>query len=221
METKLHRQLKELYAATASQIEVRFEGYIIDAISHNGELIEVQHAPLGSIRRKCEDLLELHPLRVVKPLIERKWIVGLKNKSGPILRKRLSPKKGRLIDIFVELTHFVPVFPHPRLTLEIPLIDTEEWRYPVTRRWGKQFRVQDQYLLDVRQTIRLRTATDLLTLLPIESLPEFFHTQDLAKSLACPRWLAQKIAYCLRQTQLTKVVGKNGNAIIYQLQPAA
>jgi hypothetical protein len=221
METKLHRQLKELYAATASQIEVRFEGYIIDAISHQGELIEVQHAPLGSIRRKCEDLLQAHPLRVVKPVVQRKWIVGLKDKSGPILRKRLSPKRGRLVDIFTELTHFVPVFPHPRLTLDIAFIDTEEYRYPVVRRWGKQFRIQDQCLVDVHQTVRLQTAADLLKLIPVESLPETFQTQDLSTALSCPRWLAQKVAYCLRRIELTRIVGKKGNSILYQLQSAA
>ena len=218
METKLHRQLKELYAATARQIEVRFEGYIIDAISDQGELIEVQHAPLGSIRDKCRDLLQSHPLRVVKPVIERKWIVGLKNKSGPVLRKRLSPKRGKLLDIFIELTHFIPVFPHPRLTIEIPMIDAEEWRYPVVRRWGKQYRIQDQCLVDVHRTIRLNTAEDLLRLIPTNLLPETFHSQDIAQTLTCSRWLAQKIAYCLRRIELTSVVGKKGNAILYQLQ---
>ncbi len=221
METKLHQQLKELYAATASQVEVRLQGYIIDAISSGGELIEVQHAPLGSIRKKCANLLEKHDLRIVKPLVHRKWIVGLKSKSGPILRKRLSPKRGNLLELFAELTHFVPVFPHPRLTIDVPLIDTEEWRYPVERRWGKQFRIQDQYLVDVHRTIQLRTAEDLLALLNLESLPETFHSKDLSQSVGCPRWLAQKIAYCLRTIQLTKTVGKQGNFILYKLQPNA
>jgi|694.fasta_scaffold02733_15 hypothetical protein len=221
METNLHRQLKQLYAASARQIEVRMQGYIIDAISDQGELIEVQHAPLGSIKNKCQDLLRNHQLRIVKPVVHRKWIVGLKCKEGPVERRRLSPKRGSILDVFAELTRFIPVFPHPRLTIEIPFIDAEEWRYPIVRRWGKQFRVQDQCLVDVHQSIRLSNADDLLTLLNTQSLPEVFHSQDLAQSAGCPRWLAQKIAYCLRRVEAADVVGKQGNSLLYRLRSSA
>jgi hypothetical protein len=61
----------------------------------------------------------------------------------------------------------------------------------------------------------LRTPSDLLELIP-DDLAEPFDTRDLARSLEAPRWLAQKIAYCLRQTGAASVVGKRGNAMLYE-----
>ncbi len=46
--------------------------------------------------------------------------------------KRLSPKRGTILDLFDDLVHFMRVFPHKRLTLEVPLVDIEEWRYLLT-----------------------------------------------------------------------------------------
>ena len=80
----------------------------------------------------------------------------------------MSPKRGRLLDIFDELVHFTRVFPHERLTLEVPLVDIEEWRYPGhgrRRRWRESdFQVEDQRLLEVHETVRLRTVDDLVAL---------------------------------------------------------
>jgi len=59
-----------------------------------------------------------------EPLIKRV------KEGGPVAYRRLSPKRGTIFDLFDELVHFSRVFPHERLTLEVPLIDIEEWRYP-------------------------------------------------------------------------------------------
>ena len=75
METTLHRELKHHYAANSDSIEVSVEGFRIDAIDSDGQLIEIQHSGMGAIRSKVRKLLDSgHWVRVVKPLIERKWI---------------------------------------------------------------------------------------------------------------------------------------------------
>ena len=45
--------------------------------------------------------------------------------------------RGTFVDLFDELVHFTRVFPHPRLALEVVLVEIEEWRYPGhgRRRW--------------------------------------------------------------------------------------
>ena len=43
-----------------------------------------------------------------------------------------------LIDLFAELVYFTQLFPNPNLTIDAPLVDVEEWRYPGhgrRRRW--------------------------------------------------------------------------------------
>jgi hypothetical protein len=116
--------------------------------------------------------------------------------------------------------HFTQVFPHRRLTLEVPLIDIEEWRYPGhgrRRRWRRQdFQVEDQKLIAVHEIYRFRTAADLARLITCP-LPPRFHTGHLADALRVPRWIAQQIAYCLRQTRALRELGKQGNAHLYEL----
>ena len=43
-------------------------------------------------------------MRLVYPIAEVKWIVHV-SKRGEFVRKRKSPKKGKTIDLFVEMVH--------------------------------------------------------------------------------------------------------------------
>ncbi len=218
METSLHRQLKEHYAANATQREVSLNGYRIDAICR-GRLFEIQHGSLAAIRDKIATLLVEHSVTVVKPIIATKQLVKLDKRGGTEISRRLSPKRGRVVDLFDELVYFTRVFPHKRLTLEVVLVDMEELRYPGhgrrRRRRENDFQIDDQRLLRVVETHRFRTLGDLRRLLPVE-LPTKFHTGHLAAAMQIPRGIAQRIAYCLRETGGVRVVGKEGNAILYR-----
>lgn len=220
METTLHRQLKELYCPDETFQEVVLGRYRIDAI-RGDQLIEVQCASLGAIRDKIRQLTKSHDVLIVKPIAQRTFLI--KRKYSKIVSKRYSPKRKTIYNLFEDLVHFVTVFPHPRLTLEIPLVELEEHRRPAKKkRWKrKDYRVEDRMLREVHDRITIQTTADLAAMLP-ETLPDQFTTADLAKHTEIPRWLAQKMAYCLRETQTTTILGKKGNSIIYELaQPDA
>jgi hypothetical protein len=218
METTLHRQLKALYAGAGALTEQRLAGYRIDAI-RNGELIEIQHGGLAAIRVKIAKLLVEHQVLVVKPLVARKHLIKLAKRGGRELSRRLSPKQANLLDVFHELVYFTRVFPHPNLTLHVPLVEIEERRYPGhgrRRRWRRDDHiVEDQRLLTVQAVHTFRTANDLLNLLPAQ-LPRQFHTGHIADALGISRWVAQRIAYCLRQMGAANICGKSGNAVLYR-----
>ena len=218
METSLHRDLKTLYAGQDAQFEVSLGGYRIDVTS-GGQLVEIQHGSLAAIRDKVKVLLKDHRVLVVKPIIVEKVLVKRAAKDGPVASRRKSPKRGTLLDLFDELIHFTRVFPHKRLTLEVPLVDVEEWRYPGhgrRRRWRhNDYQVEDQKLVAVHSTHRFQTAADLARLVDCR-LPQPFHTGHLAESLSVHRWTAQRIAYCFRQTGAVREVGKQGNARLYE-----
>ena len=64
------------------------------------------------------------------------------------------------------------------------------------------------------KTRRFRTLADLRKMLPT-GLPKSFHTGHLADRLDVRRHIAQRIAYCLRETGAIHPVGKQGNAVMY------
>ena len=217
METSLHRQLKAHYAQQDGDVEVTLGDYRIDVV-RDERLIEIQHGSLAAIRDKIARLVKKHQVTVVKPIIQRKRLIRQDAKGGDVVSRRLSPKRGTTWDLFHELMYFTRVFPHPKLRLEVPMVEVEEWRFPGhgkrRRRRQNDHQVEDQKLLAVNETLHLRTRSDLRSLVPKE-LPDPFHTGDLAEAAQIPRWVAQRVAYCFRKTGTAKQVGKKGNAHLY------
>ena len=105
------------------------------------------------------------------------------------------------------------------MRLEFVLIEAEETRLDRKRptRRGKKHISLDQRLIQVNESIELGTPRQLLEQLPMGQLPSTFDTADLAAALERPRWFAQKVAYCLRQTGAAKLSGKRGNNQLYQV----
>lgn len=221
METSLHRQLKSLYSAEPDGQEVRIESFRIDAV-HQGRLIEIQQASLGAIRPKIRRLLERHDVTVVKPLVAHKLLVRRKKAGGKIVSMRHSPKRETIADLFADLVYFVDVFPHPRLTLEVVLTRVEEHRVAAPKKWwrGPDFRVTDRILVGIEGRVTLKDTADLLRLLP-EGLGDSFTTEEIARLAPMPRWLAQKMAYCLRKMGAIEPHGKRGNSWLYRALPPA
>lgn len=218
METSLHRDLKRLYADRHARVEVPVAGYRIDAIDGDW-LVEIQHGSLSAIRDKVRKLLATHQVLVVKPLVARKTLVQRRKEGGAVVSRRASPKRADLLSLFDELVYFTRVFPHPNLALHAVMVEVEEWRYPGhgrRRRWRKNdFVVEDQKLLAVGQSVRIATTADLWRMMP-PTLPTPFHTGHLADGLEIQRWIAQRIAYCLRQTGTVREVGKQRNTRLYE-----
>jgi hypothetical protein len=217
VEYSLHRQLKALYAGDGAAQEVRLESFRIDAVV-GSLLVEIQHGSLAAIQRKVQRLLQEHRVLVVKPLVASKRIIKRASEDGPIVHNRLSPKRAGLLDAFHELVYFTRVFPHPRLEVELALVEVEEWRYPghgKRRRWRRNdCVVEDQKLVRVLERHRLKDTADLRRLAACP-LPATFHTGHLASGLGIDRWVAQRIAYCWRETGTARVVGKTGNTVLY------
>src|SRR5579872_3716117 len=215
METSLHRELKEFYCDDASGREVWIKGYRVDAIV-DGTLIEIQQASLGALRQKTRALLKTHRVTDVKPLSAMKMIVRLTRRNGPVASRRMSPRHETIYNLFEDMVHFADVFPNAGLALDVLLTEQEETRIPKRRRWfrSKDYSLADRRLVAVRSRHTFRTAADLCRLLP-EGLGETFTTADIARLAEIPRWLAQKMAYCLRRTGGVQIAGKRRNAVVY------
>ena len=225
METTLHRQLKSLYAADSQSCEVRLGNFRIDAVQAH-QLVEIQHGSLSAISPKIRCLLDQgHNVLVVKPLAARKMLVKRQRRGGRIISKRYSPTRASVFDLFLDLVHFVKVFPHPQLSLEVLMTEQEEHRLPplARHRRRKGYRIEDRVLQNIQSRLSLRTAADLSKMLP-EQIMQPFSTANIASAVEVPLWLAQKIAYCLRETGAIQHIGKRGNSLLYRFaheNPAA
>ncbi len=218
METSLHRELKSLYADDRGRTEVRLGDFRIDALDGD-RLVEIQHGSLAAIRDKIARLVKKHRVLVVKPVVASKLLVKRKKKNGTVAARRRSPKRGTTLDAFDELIYFTRVFPHKNLSVEVLMVDVEEWRYPGhgrRRRWRrKDHVVEDQKLIAVQHACRISASRDLWRLLPEVNLPSPFHTGHLAAQIGVQRWIAQRIAYVLRNCGAVRQVGKQRNTLLY------
>jgi hypothetical protein len=160
-----------------------------------------------------------HKLRVVYPVAREKWILLLaKNNGGSVQSRRRSPKRGTLEQIFAEMVSFPKLTAHPNFSIELLFIQEEEVRrYESKRGWRRRGWVTiERRLLNVIDRMILEEPKDLLVFIPPD-LPKPWTTHDLAEAMGQPRWLIQKIVYCLRETGMAKVIGKKGNALLYTL----
>ena len=214
-ENPLHAALKAWYARPGDRIEVPVDGFIVDIV-RDDLLVEIQTGNFFSIKRKMATLAAHHPVRLVYPVAREKWIVKLKGEGPGRLSRRKSPKRGAFEHVFAELVRFPELVPHPNFSLEVLLIQEEEdRRYDGKRGWRRRGWVtHERRLLEVVGGRLFETVADMHALIPAD-LAEPFTTADLAAAIGKPRWLAQKMAYCLREMGAIAAVGKRGNAIRY------
>jgi hypothetical protein len=215
-EKPLHADLKDWYAQPGDQLEVSVDGFVIDLV-RDDLLIEIQTGNFASIKRKVKQLVKGHPLRLVYPIAREKWIVRLaKDGSGDVLGRRRSPKRGAFVHVFAELVRFPNLLADPNFSLEVLLVQEEEVRrFDGKRAWRRHgWVIEERRLLEVVDRRLFETPDDLAAFVPSD-LAEPWTTADLAAALGQPRWLARKMAYCLRKMGAVEPVGKRGNAILY------
>ena len=214
-EKALHAYLKSWYARPGDRIEASVDGFLVDLV-RGDLLVEIQTANFSGIKRKLAKLSHSHPLRLVYPIASEKWIVK-QDSDGARLSRRKSPKKGRVEHMFKELVSIPKLFLQPNFSLEVLLIQEEETRrHEPGRAWRRKGWVtEERHLLDVVSQQVFDTPEDLAGLLP-RRVETPFTTLEIAEAAQLPRWLAQKMAFCLREMDVIHQVGKRGNAILYE-----
>jgi len=214
-EKSLHAALKAWYAQPHDQFEVSIDGFVIDIV-RGTQLIEIQTRSFASIKRKLAQLTRHHPVHLVYPVAQEKWIIKLDKVDQSEASRRKSPKRGSVEHLFDELVSFPNLLKNRNFSLEVLLIQEEEVRrQEAGRAWRRRGWVtQERRLLGVVDQVRFDTLADLGQLIP-ETLPDPFTTADLARVTGEPRRLVQRMAYCLREIGIIKPVGKQGRAILY------
>ena len=216
-EGALHAALKQHYGGGDAQFEVPFSGFVADVV-RDGTIFEIQTSSFSGLERKMRTLAEQCPVVLVHPIAAQKTLVRLKDlQSGEVIRRK-SPKKGKLCHILSELVYLPSLLNHPNFAVEVALIEEEQHSVfdAKARRGRGGWRTRGRHLVELVDRLRIDTLEDLLqfVLAPLETP---FTTQDLATAMGQPVWLARQLAYCLRHGGLATVCGKQGNALLYEL----
>jgi hypothetical protein len=216
-EKPMHAALKQWYARPDDVFETLVDGFVIDIV-RGDLLIEIQTGNFSALKGKLSTLVAAHRVRLVHPIPRDKWIVKLEPGSGGSgkAKRRKSPKRGEVADVFNELVSFPELLAQPNFSLEVLLIREEEVRrYDGRRAWRRRGWVtEERRLLEVVSSKRFETPEDVWALIP-DDLPETFTTSDLARAIGKSRRLAQQAAYCLRNMGVIAQVGKQGRSVLY------
>ena len=212
----LHSAIKNWYSLPGDRFEVRVDDFIVDIVRET-LLIEIQTRNFSAIKKKLTKLLENHKVRLVYPIPQQKWIVHV-TESGEIIRRRKSPKKGRLFDIFYELVRTPNLIKEEDFSLEVLMIEEEEVRCNDGKgSWRRRgVSIKDRRLMNVNSKTFFKNEKDLLRFLPSD-LTKPFTNKKLAKLSGVSINLARKITYCFGKMGAITTVGKKGKELIFEV----
>jgi hypothetical protein len=217
-EGPLHAAVKDLIARPGDRAEVRVEGYIIDLVRHDGELVEIQTGGFSPLGPKLDALLDGHRMRIVHPVPAVRRIVRV-DEHGEVLSARRSPSRAGVLDVFDRLVSFPSLLAHPNFVVEVLLCEEDHIRAPEPTRSRSGRRRRDpgqRRLTGVVESVELASPADAAALLPAAGLAAEFTTRELAAALGCRLMLAQRVVYCLRAMEVLADAGKRGRAPLHR-----
>jgi len=214
-ESSLHSAIKKWYFLEGDRLEAKVNGFIVDIV-RGDLLIEIQTASFSAIKPKLILLLNGHKVRLVYPIAKTKWIIHRSRSNGELVRRRRSPKKGSISDLFNELINIPSLFSTHNLSVEVLMIEEEQiWCNDGKGSWRRKgASIEDRKLIRVFERKIFQNKADFLKILP-KDLPSPFSNKDLAESLAIPVNQSRRITYSLRRIGTIAHVGKNRNQMLF------
>ena len=214
-EKSLHAELKNWLKMPGDKIESPVDGYIIDIVREE-LLIEIQTQNFSAIRKKLENLLKCHRVRLIYPIVQNKWIICLDRNGDQITKRRLSPKHNSYVNIFEELVRIPHIVLNSNLIVEALIVNVEETRLNDGKgSWRRRgVSIKDRKLIEVIDRKIFHDKSDFLGFLPC-NLGELFTNENLAKNTGLSIYMARKITYCLRKMGAIMKSGKKGKKLLF------
>ena len=216
-EKTLHAVLKNYIDADEDHQEIPVDNFIAD-IYHDGHITEIQTAQMGAMRAKLSCFLPQYPVRIVYPIPAQKWIIWVDPESGQLIKRNKSPLRGSFFHAFRELYRIRPFLRDPNLSLELLLIDMDEYR--LLDGWSRNKKRgshrYDRIPLYLHDRMILACPQDYMQFVP-EELPEPFTSAQFAKAVGFRKQGFSTVLLLLTEMGVVERIGKKGNSYLYQV----
>ena len=215
-EGTLHKVLKYYEESDEKLHEVKIGNFVAD-IMRDGKIIEIQTRAFANLRKKLNYFLQEYEVTIVYPIAYVKWISWINLETGETSPKRKSPKKGVPHEIFFELYKIKSLLQHPRLKIDIILINIEE--YKLLNGWSEDKKKgahrKDRVPIELIDEIPLHSLADYIKLIP-NTLSSSFTSKDFKEHTRLSLSKAQTALNVLTYVGAVERIGKKGNAYLYK-----
>lgn len=220
-EKTLHAVLKHYIDPDPSHQEVYVHGYIADLFD-GSRITEIQTGSFAPLRPKLSALLEEYPITIVHPIPAEKWISWIDPETGEITKRNKSTVTGTFYHAFRELYQIRPFLQRENLSIDLLLIDMEEYR--LQDGWSKDRKKGshrfERIPVRLRDELLLEKPEDYRAFLP-ESLAEPFASAEFMNA-ASPRKIrtvsASSVMRILEEQGILEETGKQGNRILWSIR---
>lgn len=219
-EKSVHAALKFWEDPDPTHQEIPLLGHVAD-IFDGEQVVEIQSAGLYRLKSKLEDFLVEYPVKVVYPIPHRKTLVWIDPESGEEMARNVSHHIGSYYLAFRELYGILPFLKREGLTVELLLVDMEE--YKLLDGWSRDKKrgahKQDRIPLRIAGIRRLSRAEDYRAFVPFDADTPFT-AKELCDAVHFHRkgHSASTILRVLREMGVVEPVGKKGRAILWQVR---
>jgi len=214
-ETSLHMAVKDLCSLPGDRFEVKVDGFVVDIV-RDDLLIEIQTRNFSAIREKLKSLLRQHRVRLIYPIAKEKRIIQVDPATGRQTRRRRSPRKGDVWDLFRELIWMPELVLEANLSIEVLMVKEEEVRCAdgkgSWRRRGTS--IKDRRLIEVVERQVFDKREDYLKLLP-RGLAQPFTNRSLAVNRGLHISQARKLTYCLKKMGAIREIGRDRKELLF------
>ncbi len=216
-ERTVHSVLKFYLEPDSEQHEIPIGSFIADIYHRDPpEVLEIQTANFGNLRKKLDAFLQEMPVTVIYPIPWHKWVYWSDPETGEVSSGHKSPKTGQLYMILPELYRISSYLCHPRLSFWPVLLDVKEYR--ILDGWSRDkkrgaHRI-DRIPTQIGPSALVRTPQDLVRLLP--PLPHPFTAKDFLHATHFSPRAASYALSALRSAGSVVQCGTNGRSFLYQ-----
>jgi hypothetical protein len=215
-----HAVLKAYEDPDEDHHEIPIGNYIADIYCRETESItEIQTANMNAMRDKLTSFLPLYPVKIVYPIPYRKWVTWIDPETGELTVRNKSTRKGSFYQAFRELYKIRPFLTDHHLSIDLILLDMEEYR--LQDGWSRDKKRgshrYDRVPVSIVSEILLERPEDYMIFLPPD-LPEPFDSKTFAACAGIRGDMSSTILLMLTELGVAERIGKKGRSYLYRVR---